>query len=385
MAWPPSMPRNDATLPCAKSLRMSRCARREREALGILRDDAARDVDLLELHARVAGILDLTGNVDGPELRADHPLLHAREVRVAGCRRAQIVRFDIARRASCPRECATEIVVAIDQRRRAQDALGALEVRIRGLRGGVRGSEEARREAARRWRIESACREVGRGWLRARRDNVALRARGRRARCRVMRETLALAVREPSSIGYAHAQSSRHERLTLRPLTHADIEWFAAMRGDADIMRYIGANGAVPRQVPRSDSSDTSRAGTSAGSACSACASTARRRRWAGRGCSRSRARDEIEVGYAFAKPRVGTRLRDGNRDCAWCAGGLRSWASSVSSRWRRRRTRRSRRVMDKLGMRYEGTRLVHGTESVFYSLTPADFARATSPRAPTI
>jgi hypothetical protein len=38
---------------------------------------------------------------------------------------------------------------------------------------------------------------------------------------------------------------------------------------------------------------------------------------------------------------------------------------------------------MDKLGMRYEGLRPVYGHDSVYYSLTPAAFARAASLRAP--
>jgi ribosomal-protein-alanine N-acetyltransferase len=40
-----------------------------------------------------------------------------------------------------------------------------------------------------------------------------------------------------------------------------------------------------------------------------------------------------------------------------------------------------SRRVMEKLGMRYEGMRPVYGHDSVYYSLTPDAFARAASLR----
>ena len=40
-----------------------------------------------------------------------------------------------------------------------------------------------------------------------------------------------------------------------------------------------------------------------------------------------------------------------------------------------------SRRVMQKLGMRHEGMRLVHGVESVYYSLTPHQFNERASSR----
>jgi ribosomal-protein-alanine N-acetyltransferase len=174
------------------------------------------------------------------------------------------------------------------------------------------------------------------------------------------------------------------DRLTLRPLSLADIDWFAAMRGDADIMRYIGTAGAVSREVAE-----------------------ARLDRhlecWAERGLGmfgvRERGKDapvgwaglqpvdgfdEIEVGYAFAKD-------------AWGRGYATETARAVV-RWgfEEHKLERivaiayeenagSRRVMDKLGMRYEGVRHVHGTDSVYYSLTPDAFASAELPRATAI
>jgi len=88
----------------------------------------------------------------------------------------------------------------------------------------------------------------------------------------------------------------------------------------------------------------------------------------------------EIEVGYAFEQP-------------AWGLGFATELASAVVQ-WgfEDRRLDRivavasaensaSRRVMDKLGMRYEGVRPVYGHDSVYYSLTPDAFARAASLR----
>ena len=173
------------------------------------------------------------------------------------------------------------------------------------------------------------------------------------------------------------------DRLSLRPLALADIDWFAAMRGDPDIMRYIGAKGAVPRRVAEER--------LERHLAC-----------WSERGLGMFGARlhgeeapvgwaglqplegtNDIEVGYAFAKP--------------WWGLGFATEAAIALVRWgfEEKGLQRivavaspengpSRHVMDKLGMRYEGTRIVHEMESVFYSLTPSDFARVTRPRAPT-
>ena len=87
--------------------------------LGILRDHAARDVDLLELHAGVAWlarhvairlvrrIARLAGDVDGPELRADVACFQAREIGHARRSLVQIVRVHVVRMRRCLRECAT--------------------------------------------------------------------------------------------------------------------------------------------------------------------------------------------------------------------------------------------------------------------------------------
>jgi RimJ/RimL family protein N-acetyltransferase len=173
------------------------------------------------------------------------------------------------------------------------------------------------------------------------------------------------------------------ERLTLRPLTLADIEWFAAMRGDADIMRYIGTAGAVPRAIAeeRLDRHVTCWNERGLGMFGARLHGNDDPLGWAG--LQPLEGTDDIEVGYAFAKP--------------WWGRGFATEAASALVRWGFEElglerivavaypeNEPSRRVMDKLGMHYEGTRLVHGTDSVFYSLTPADFARATSPREST-
>ena len=170
------------------------------------------------------------------------------------------------------------------------------------------------------------------------------------------------------------------ERLTLRPLTADDLEWIAAFRGDADVMRYIGAAGPMTLEQ--------SRERLDRYVAC-----------WADRGLGMFGVRElggdaaigwaglqpldeteEIEVGYAFGK-------------AAW-GRGIATEAARAVVRWGFEdlalerivaiaypENDASRRVMQKLGMRHEGMRLVHGVESVYYSLTPQNFVHCASPR----
>lgn len=170
------------------------------------------------------------------------------------------------------------------------------------------------------------------------------------------------------------------ERLTLRPLTADDLEWIAAFRGDADVMRFIGA--AEPMTL------EQSRERLDRYVAC-----------WAERGLGMFGVRElggdaaigwaglqpleeteEIEVGYAFGK-------------AAW-GRGIATEAARAVVRWGFEdlglerivaiaypENDASRRVMQKLGMRHEGMRLAHGVESAYYSLTPQNFVHCASPR----
>lgn len=167
-------------------------------------------------------------------------------------------------------------------------------------------------------------------------------------------------------------------RLVLEPLARSDLDWFTAMRADPDVMKYIGANGPL--------TSEQSKEKLDRYLAC-----------WGERGLGMFgvRVRDEsapvgwgglqplaetgeIEVGYAFAKP-------------AW-GRGFATETAMAAVRWgfeelelerivavAYAENTGSRRVMDKLGMRFERMRYLYGTDSVYYSVTPAAFARAAS------
>jgi RimJ/RimL family protein N-acetyltransferase len=169
------------------------------------------------------------------------------------------------------------------------------------------------------------------------------------------------------------------ERLVLRRMTADDLGWLAQLRGDADVMRYIGSAGAVPLEQTRErldrylacwaahglgmfsvrEGADGSPVG------------------WAG--LQPLEGTEEIEVGYAFGPPAWGRGFAtEAARAVVRWGFDDRSLSRIVAVAYPENDA--SRRVMDKLGMRYEGTRLVHGVESVYYAVTPHDFASA-SPR----
>jgi ribosomal-protein-alanine N-acetyltransferase len=170
------------------------------------------------------------------------------------------------------------------------------------------------------------------------------------------------------------------DRLTLRQLSLDDLEWFAAMRGDKDIMRFIGRVGAVPRDIAEArlhrHLDDWKERGLGMFGVRERGKETAVG--WAG--LQPMDGTEEIEVGYAFGKDAWGRGY------ATEVARALVTWG--FESRGLERivavayaENTASRRVMDKLGMRYEGVRYIYGTDSVYYSLTRDDFVAAALPR----
>ncbi|MDQ2765832.1 MAG: GNAT family N-acetyltransferase [Gemmatimonadota bacterium] len=171
------------------------------------------------------------------------------------------------------------------------------------------------------------------------------------------------------------------DRLSLRPLSLDDIEWFAAMRGDENIMRYIGKVGAVPRAIAEERLERHLACWAERGFGMFGVRERGHETAVGWAGLQPLEGTDEIEVGYAFGKQ-------------AWGRGYATETAHAIV-RWgfetlglerivavAYAENTGSRRVMDKLGMTYEGMRHVHGTDSVYYTVTPDAFARAALPRA---
>jgi hypothetical protein len=112
-------------------------AQRQREPIGILRDDPPGDVDLLQLNPGVARVTILARRVHRPELRADHSTLQAIEIRVPGRVLAYVVRIDVSPGDGIFADAPGKVVVPVDQRRFAQDPLGSREVASGWSGGGL--------------------------------------------------------------------------------------------------------------------------------------------------------------------------------------------------------------------------------------------------------
>jgi hypothetical protein len=123
---------------------------REDEARRIALDHPSRDVDLLELNAREAARADLgrARDVHRPELAADAAGAQAREIRVAGRARLEIVGGDVARRLALLANHVRKIVVAVDQRMAGEDPARPREGRVFRPRGAC-GREQCQGEPGR--------------------------------------------------------------------------------------------------------------------------------------------------------------------------------------------------------------------------------------------
>jgi [ribosomal protein S5]-alanine N-acetyltransferase len=165
----------------------------------------------------------------------------------------------------------------------------------------------------------------------------------------------------------------------------ADLTWYAKFAGDAEVMRYIGHTG------PLSHAQATERLARYV-------------RCWEEHGLGMFGVRlrdeapsDELPVGWAGLQPFSGTDEIEVGYAFGRAAWG-RGYATEVATavvRWGFEQlglerivavasagNTGSRRVMDKLGMRYEGARPGSGQDSVYYSVTPAAFERAAPLRA---
>jgi hypothetical protein len=93
-------------------------------------NEPPRDVELLQLDSRVARIPRFTGNVDRPELTADHSLFQAIEIGVTAGALAQIVCADVHRCDSVLANYPREVVVSIDEWRGRENLLRASKILV---------------------------------------------------------------------------------------------------------------------------------------------------------------------------------------------------------------------------------------------------------------
>ena len=132
---------------------------REREPVRVPGDHPAGDVELLQLHPRVAAVLHLAIDIDRPELRADLALSQALEIGVLRRAGSQVVGGHIARVAGGASDLPRQVVVSVDQRRGPEERAGARERGVGGRRLRVGGSghqDESREEEEERQRRRSS-------------------------------------------------------------------------------------------------------------------------------------------------------------------------------------------------------------------------------------
>ena len=169
------------------------------------------------------------------------------------------------------------------------------------------------------------------------------------------------------------------DRLLMRPFTRADLPTLVRLRADEDVVRYLGgpvrqSPDALARRIEFymacyerhgygmfliSRKADGVPVGTG--------------------GLQPLEESGDTEVGYGFDKPFWG---------CGYATETAAAWLRYGFERAKLARivavaipeNTGSRRVMEKLGMRYEGLREHYGSECVFYTITRAEFV----PRAGT-
>lgn len=161
-----------------------------------------------------------------------------------------------------------------------------------------------------------------------------------------------------------------------------DLEWYARFAGDADVMRYIGRAGPLTRDQAAERLARYVRCWDEHQLGMFSVRLRGDETPIGWGGLQPLDGTAEIEVGYAFGKTAWGrgfaTELASAVVQWGFEARQLDRIVAVASAE-----NAASRRVMDKLGMRYEGVRPVYGGDSVYYSLTPDAFARAASLRAP--
>ena len=170
-------------------------------------------------------------------------------------------------------------------------------------------------------------------------------------------------------------------RLELQPMVLDDLAWYAEFAGDADVMQYIGHAGPLSYQQASERLARYVRCWEEHGLGMFGVRLRDHEAPVGWAGLQPLSGTDEIEVGYAFGRASWGrgyaTEVAAAAVQWGFEALGLERIVAVATPE-----NAGSRHVMDKLGMTYEGVRPGSGMPSVYYSLTPAAFARAAPLRA---
>ena len=102
----------------------------EHQTIGIAGNHPARDVELLELHPGKPAVLDLPGDIDGPELCSDPTLGEAREIGHPFARSTEVIRRNVAGSAFGGSDFPGEVVMPVDQYGLLEQFLRMSELRV---------------------------------------------------------------------------------------------------------------------------------------------------------------------------------------------------------------------------------------------------------------
>lgn len=168
-------------------------------------------------------------------------------------------------------------------------------------------------------------------------------------------------------------------RLFLRRMTNADVEYVYAMRSDKDVMRFIRAAETSRNATESWIELISSRWETERIGFCAVIEKSSKRfAGWCG--LWRLKETDEIEVGYALLKEFWGRGFAVEASE-VFLAYGFEELKVEKIVAVTDPENKNSRRVMEKLGMSFDGTGNYYERELVHYSITRKDFINARMPK----
>jgi RimJ/RimL family protein N-acetyltransferase len=163
------------------------------------------------------------------------------------------------------------------------------------------------------------------------------------------------------------------ERLWSRPLTMDDLDELAAMRADPDVARYLGNGQPHAREQVATRMRFYLKCYETHGFGMCATMLKGEERMVGGCGLQPLEETGEIEVGYSFIKPLWGqglaTEVTEGWLKFGFLEKNLdRIVAVALPPNVA------SYRVMEKVGMKFEGRRVHYGEECICYAISREDF-----------
>ncbi len=162
-------------------------------------------------------------------------------------------------------------------------------------------------------------------------------------------------------------------RLRLRPFREEDLDALAAIRSDAEVMRYIGAGLPQSRETTRLFIEKNSVRWAARGLGLSAVEFKGREGLLGWCGLAPLEETEEVEVGYGFAREHWGQGLAT---EAAYAAlgYGFETLALDEIAAVAYPENLASRRVMEKLGMKYLRPAFFYGVNVVYYAIKRQEF-----------